>query len=461
MFDCPSCAANLRFDPATQDMGCPYCGSHYDVGMFRDDKGNAESSEIFDVTVFTCPQCGGELISTDNEAAVFCSYCGASNVLESKLRQEKRPKYIIPFSVTKDDCKKRFTAKVKRTGFAPAELTDPEVIESFRGIYMPYWCYSVKQDNDIIVHSTDVRQEGDYEVTRTYTANARVDASYGGYAKDSASSFDDEISDSIAPYDRNTAKDFHSAYMSGFYADISDVDKQVYEQEAKDLAVRETRNRVSTELNRAKMKGSPDTSKLTDRSLNTRVTEVENVMYPVWFFSYRSGDRVAYAAVNGQTGKLMADVPISTKKYYLASFLMAIPIFVLLNLFLTIHPKYILMAASVLTIITVVMSFFSSQAVYEREHKTKDLGWLSKNRPNEEIPKYSPVTWDEILGIVLAVLDWAVIIFAPVSDLWYYGTIVLNLIIMLLLIIRMIKEFNLMSTHKLPQFNRTGGDDRA
>ena len=62
-------------------------------------------------------------------------------------------------------------------------------------------------------------------------------------------------------------------------------------------------------------------------------------MFPVWFMSYRKNDRVAYVTINGQTGKISADVPIDEKKYALGSLILALPIFVLLNFFLSLTAK--------------------------------------------------------------------------------------------------------------------------
>lgn len=484
MFDCPACSANLKFDPKTQDLACSYCGNHYDVHSFDEKKGNAEEQPFFEATVYTCPQCGGELISTDNEAAVFCSYCGASNVLESRLRHEKRPKKIIPFQISKEECKKLFTDKVRKTGFAPAELLDPEVIDSFRGIYMPYWTYSVNQHANVSLISEDVRQEGDYSVTRKYNNIGHLEASYDGYAKDASSTFYDEISDSVAPYDESLALDFHTAYMSGFYADTSDVDESVYATDAKELATKESFRRIKKQFN-----SHPDfkghiTDKPTDKLLNTTVSSVENVMYPVWFFSYRSKDRVAYAAINGQTGKIMADVPISEKKYYISSILMMVPIFLLLNLFFTFTPKVTLGISMGLALLTFILSAWAESNISDRENRVDDLGWQSrqmKERAVEtilrsELPKDGPeekkknkkkahgsgkVWFVDVMLIVSGIWGGIVLLMAPVSDLWYYSAVLIILILIFLAILNMIGRYNLMSTYKLPQFNREGGDDRA
>ncbi len=118
MFQCANCGGNLRFDIPTQKLLCDYCQSEYDCYDVSEHD-NAGTSESYQVNVFTCPQCGGEIIGTDQSAAEFCSYCGSSVVLEKKLRDEKRPSKIIPFQKTKEDCKKAYTKELRRALFAP------------------------------------------------------------------------------------------------------------------------------------------------------------------------------------------------------------------------------------------------------------------------------------------------------------------------------------------------------
>ena len=59
-------------------MLCEHCNTHYNP--YKLGEGNsAEENKEYDVTVFKCPQCGGEIMSTDNTIADFCSFCGASS----------------------------------------------------------------------------------------------------------------------------------------------------------------------------------------------------------------------------------------------------------------------------------------------------------------------------------------------------------------------------------------------
>ena len=152
MIACPNCGGNTKFDIASQQILCEFCDTKYDPYMFDNKSSDAIESQNFEVTVFTCPQCGGEILSTDDAAAGFCSFCGASTILYSRISHEKRPGYIIPFQKTKDDCKRAYAELMKKAIFAPKELKDPKYIDGFRGIYMPYWAYYFTQQGEFCIN---------------------------------------------------------------------------------------------------------------------------------------------------------------------------------------------------------------------------------------------------------------------------------------------------------------------
>lgn len=73
MYQCPNCGGRLIFDISSQSMLCEHCNTHYNP--YKLGEGNsAEENKEYDVTVFKCPQCGGEIMSTDNTIADFCSF---------------------------------------------------------------------------------------------------------------------------------------------------------------------------------------------------------------------------------------------------------------------------------------------------------------------------------------------------------------------------------------------------
>ena len=105
----------------------------------------------------------------ENTAAAFCSFCGASTILSSRIAKEKRPEFIIPFSITKDDCKEAYRKLVKRALFIPKEYKSEKCIDGFRGIYMPYWSYDVKQSGPVKLNGQPEHRSGDYIITKHYS----------------------------------------------------------------------------------------------------------------------------------------------------------------------------------------------------------------------------------------------------------------------------------------------------
>ena len=104
-------------------------------------------------------------------------------------------------------------------------------------------------------------------------------------------------------------------------------------------------------------------------------------MFPVWFLSYRNKDRVAYATVNGQTGKVVADLPISVGKFLLGSLIAAIPVYILLCLLTVLTPGMTLTIVGVLAIIANICYSQELTMIAVKEAGTEDKGRIAKEQP--------------------------------------------------------------------------------
>ena len=251
-------------------------------------------------------------------------------------------------------------------------------------------------------------------------------------------------------------KAFTPAFLSGFYADTSDVDPYTYEIDAEQTAFSTSLNKVYSTFH-----GVDITTPTSASELNTRTEAIDSAMFPVWFMSYRNGDRVAYATVNGQTGKVVTDLPIDTKKYAIGSLVLAVPIFILLNLFFTITPSVLLFITSILAFICLLLFSREQNLINLKERGKNDRGRADKeNRTNNSAPvkekTHGPIAASAalILGIIILVLQ-------PASDIFYYIASIASLGALFITIRDIIQDYNILATRRLPQFDRTGGDDRA
>lgn len=403
MYECPSCAANMTYSISKKMLYCAHCENTMDPYAFQKES-DAEENTEYEVTLFSCPQCGGQLLSEDTTAATFCSFCGASTILDSRISKERKPKYIIPFAKTKANCKTAYRKMMRQAFFAPNALKDPEHIEKFRGIYMPYWVYSFEKKGRVTVPGKKTRRRGDYLITKHYDVDMDVDASYEGISFDASSTFSDTLSKSIAPFHITKGVPFTPSFLSGFYADTNDVDRYVYSSEARTLFQNDCAKKATSvkELRKYGV-GNENIGPLRQAMYPDEETQ-DLALFPVWFLSYRKDDRIAYAVVNGQTGKASGDLPIDIRKFITISLLVAVPLFLLLNLFFTVKPGTVLLVSAFLAIISAIISNVQITRMLAREKNEDDKGMqyatamqsdvitdllLEEERSNEQAkPKY-------------------------------------------------------------------------
>ena len=393
MYDCPNCGGNLRFDISLQKLHCDYCGTDLDPYSYEKKK-DAVESQVFETTVYTCPQCGGEIMTTNVSATGFCTYCGASTILDSRIRNEKRPARIIPFQKTKEDCKKSFAAMMRRSLYAPKELKSPEYLENFRGIYIPYWMYDFKINQIKGMRGSTSARHGDYIVTKHYSLNCDMDTSYNGVSFDASSSLDDSLSESIAPFDANGAKDFTPSFLCGFYADTADVPASTYKGDALSLIAEDVVDRAKSQIFPGRGAVTPSDP---ERVLRYSSSKPACAMFPVWFLTYRHKDRVAYAVMNGQTGKISSDLPIVEGKYLAGSLIFAVPLFFLFNAVLTVTAP----TALLLTMIPAAAAGFAflseirAQIALEAHEGDKGYQTVVRIAPEASVQEAAQVTVQE------------------------------------------------------------------
>lgn len=472
---CPGCGAGMRFDIATQKLLCDYCGTAMNVEETEEGRNAVDSTDaipgaqpedLMEVTVFTCPQCGGEIYTAGSEAQSFCTFCGASVTLEGRLTSTRRPLHIIPFKKTREDCKKIYAGLTRKAVFTPKELKDPEYLERFRGIYLPFWNYNITQKGPVKLKGS--RESGNY--TEHLKMTADLDITYDGIAYDASSSFDDGLCRAITPFNQSSLKPFHTGYLSGFFADTADVESQVYTTDAKGDANEETLSRLSK-----KFDASIDMPKDKSEKLNTKIENVTIAMYPVWFLTYRMKDRVAYAVVNGETGKIAADLPVDRRKYLLGSVLLAIPLFFLLTFLPTITATRLLGISVLMALAAFAIFALSTREIKKKELRLDDKGYQARlkdtgqsasdgSRPAQAgkeaaIPENVFVrVCRTYLPLVVSALGILILLIHPVSDLYYYGGTIIILACVCFTLTGLIGRFNLLTTRPLPNLHERGGD---
>ena len=384
MFVCPNCGANINFDPGKQLLHCDFCDTDLspDEVIQKDDAEEHtyteseadESSETgykeYTTTIYTCKECGGEILANDNTVATFCSYCGASTVLSSRVGKERAPEYIIPFKITKEQSAELYKKAVSKALFAPKYMKEDTVIDKFRGIYMPYWVYDFRENRPATLRGQKDHRSGDYIIHEHFDINLEVDAQYKGLSYDASSQFSDTLSEAIAPYDFSTAVPFNTSYMSGFYADAADTEASLYQRQCRTIVTNEIYNRVAKDPAVKSITLKKDSSS----NLAPETCESDLGYFPVWFLSCRHKDRVSYAVINGQTGEVATDMPVDYKKYVISSLILAIPFAALFALLPIMRPVYLVVVSLIFAMTSMIILCSQKNKIYIRENNLDDVG---------------------------------------------------------------------------------------
>ena len=126
---------------------------------------------------------------------------------------------------------------------------------------------------------------------------------------DGSSKMDDTLMESIEPFDFRDAVDFQTAYLSGFMADKYDVDSEQSINRANERIKRSTEDAFLSTI----IGYSSVVPQNTNISLKNGVAKY--ALYPVWLLNTTwNGKRYTFA-MNGQTGKLVGDLPLDKSAY--------------------------------------------------------------------------------------------------------------------------------------------------
>ena len=305
-FGCPGCGSGLRYDIASGQMHCDNCGQSYDLTALPDPS-RQDGEGMMEAQEYRCPQCGAAVHTSQTAAASFCSYCGADVLLTQRLTRIRRPSQVVPFSVTREQCEQIYRRRVQAARYAPDDFVAQETLDHFRPVYIPFWRYKGKAAGDQLAGSATHRHsDSRYDYTDQYSYTVAGNVAVGGVIYDASVSFEDETARQLAFSIQHT-KPFHAGYLCGFYAESPDTEPSLYEDGLREYARNAWNDEFSKQCkyNDAKV-AFPDAD---------FTAEAELILMPVWLLAHRSGGRVVYTAVNGDSGQIVCDTPVSNRRF--------------------------------------------------------------------------------------------------------------------------------------------------
>ena len=366
-YQCPACTGPLHYSESLGKLKCDYCGTEYEVAEIeamyakKEEKSveaqkkaeketeqkkqqqakaaeeGWDTSDISDnwgkdaagMKSYNCPSCGAELICDETTAATSCPYCGNPTVVPGQFSGVLKPDYVIPFKVSKKEAIEKLKMHYKGRPYLPKSFKDDNHIEEIQGVYVPFWMFDGKASGEASYKATTskVYEKGDEEITETRHYEVSRAGSIG-FEKIPVDASSKMHMDSIEPYDYSGLKEFSTAYLPGFLADKYDVS-------VKDSQKRADTRCASTleDALRGTVTGY-DSCTLEHKQIDLKRGKVHYALLPVWMLHTKWNGQDFLFAMNGQTGKMVGDLPTSKGKFWGLFAAIAAPMTVVLTIIL-------------------------------------------------------------------------------------------------------------------------------
>lgn len=276
-------------------------------------EGEWSSEEAENLRSFVCQSCGGQIVGDRNTAATRCPYCDNPVVVAEQFSGTLRPDLVVPFRLNKEQAKAALANHFQKKPLLPKLFKRQNRLESIQGIYVPFWLFDTDVDAQIRYKATRIHHWSDsnYNYTRTsfYSLLRAGQIGFANVPVDGSSKMDNDLMESVEPYDMTQAVDFQTAYLAGYVADKFDVTAEDCKMRAND------RIRASTEQAFAQTTVGYATVIPESSNLRLKGGQVRYGLLPVWILTTRYRDKVFTFAMNGQTGKMVGNLPIDWKRF--------------------------------------------------------------------------------------------------------------------------------------------------
>jgi len=340
-FPCSQCGAELDFDPTQNTLVCKYCGNVVSIPTTKAeikehslDKGLlAERAEGWgtETRSYKCKSCMATVTVEANVTSTECPFCGSNQVfaLEESSKLIK-PESLIPFKVDQDTAITKFRKWLGSGWFRPnalKQIASGAQAHQLHGIYLPFWTfdaltsswweaeagyyyyeterYTVVEDGKRVTKTRRVRK------TRWEPASGTHQQFFDDVLVYATKSVNQKILRKIYPFDTKALIPYQPAYLSGWAAEEYQIPLKEGWTQAQQI--------ISDEIRSACARKVPgDTHRnLTVDTAYANVT-YKHVLFPVWIASYRYGGKLYHFMVNGQTGEVQGEAPISWIKVLIA-----------------------------------------------------------------------------------------------------------------------------------------------
>lgn len=351
-YACPACGAEATWNPGKRKLVCAFCGTEsaaelktegriveHDLKQTLASLQGRKTGLDRPAIEVKCRSCQAISSFEASRVAQNCEFCGSASLVPYEDAGELiRPESLLPMKVAESRVREDIRRWYKTRWFAPNALGEKAMTDTVRGLYVPYWTFDAR------VHADWTAESGTYYyTTESYVENGQRKTRQVRHVRWSPAAgsldyfFDDalicasrgihpKLLREVEPFPTQEAVPYDTGYLAGFVVERYQVDLGTAAQTSRDEMERQVE-----EMCGERVPGD------TYRNLETQQTysaqTFKHILTPLWLLTYAYRGRPYQVVVNGYTGKIAGEHPLSWIKIFLAvtSVLLVVGILVALN----------------------------------------------------------------------------------------------------------------------------------
>ena len=161
---------------------------------------------------------------------------------------------MIPFKKENKEAIEAFKGLSKGRPLMPSNFNNEKNIEKIKGVYIPFWLYDLDVSGTVNMNANVVttwtRGRTHYTKTDTYNVNRGGSMKFNNIPVDASTRFENDIMNSIEPFNFQELIPYNHAYLSGFYAEKYDEEGEKFGT----ITVTETADGISIEVKASGLK---------------------------------------------------------------------------------------------------------------------------------------------------------------------------------------------------------------
>ena len=331
-FACPACGAEAVWTPSKKALVCPYCGTVSPAELKADGKLVEENDLVAMLRAIPddqrgwaavrktvkCQSCHAISVFDEKRVAQSCDFCGSPAIIAmddvgAPIRPGSQLPFKIPDTQVREDIRRWYASHF----WAPNALGQKAMTDTLHGMYLPFWTFDAHAECPWTAEAGYYYYTTDSKGNRT--RNTRWEYAEGHVSSD----FDDvlvpaskgvhtNLLEQLQPFPTTTdLLPYDPGYLSGWVVEQYQIDLVQAAQDSRDRMDNLLRGQCTAQI-------PGDTSRNLQINPDYSAQTFKHVLLPVWLLTYTYGTKNYQVAVNGATGKITGEYPLSWVKITIA-----------------------------------------------------------------------------------------------------------------------------------------------